>query len=58
MSIYINDNKKKTVREYCTTPKIEKAIEALLRMNEELVYSETHEGYEVEIKESSDADSD
>lgn len=47
MSIYINDVKKGTVRHYCTTPKIDKAIETLLREMEEIVYSETHEGYEV-----------
>ena len=58
MSIYINDDKKKTVRHYCTTPKIERAIETLLRMDDELVYSETHEGYEVRIKESDDAEHD
>ena len=51
MSIYINDNKKGTVRHYCTTPKIDKAIETLLREMEEIVYSETHSGYEVTIKE-------
>ena len=51
MGIYIQDNKKHTVRHYCTTPKIEKAIETLLLANEELVSSETHEGYEVDIKE-------
>lgn len=51
MSIYINDAKKGTVRHYFTTPKIDKAIETLLREMEELVYSETHSGYEVTIKE-------
>ena len=51
MGIYIQDNKKHTVRHYSTTPKIEKAIETLLLANEELVSSETHEGYEVDIKE-------
>ena len=51
MSIYINDRKKGTVRHYCTTPKVDKAIETLLREMEELVYSETHSGYEVTIKE-------
>lgn len=51
MSIYINDAKKGTVRHYSTTPKIDKAIETLLREMEEIVYSETHEGYEVTIKE-------
>lgn len=51
MSIYIQDTKKHTVRHYCTNPKIEKAIETLLRADEELVYSETHVGYEVTITE-------
>ena len=54
MSIYIQDTKKHTVRHYCTSPKIEKAIETLLRADEELVYSETHVGYEVTITESED----
>ena len=54
MSIYINDNKKGTVRHYCTTPKIDKAIETLLREMEEIVYSETRSGYEVTIKEIDD----
>ena len=51
MSIYINDNKKHTVREYCTSPKIEKAIETLLLADDTLCWSETHEGYEVFIHE-------
>lgn len=54
MSIYIQDNKAKTVRHYLTTPKVERAIETLLKQNEELVYSETHKGYEVSIKEVSE----
>ena len=51
MSIYIQDTKKHTVRHYCTSPKIEKAIETLLQADDELVYSETHVGYEVTITE-------
>ena len=54
MGIYINDTKKHTVRHYNTDANIEKAIETLLRADEELVYSETHEGYEVSITESYD----
>lgn len=50
MSLYIQDYKKKTVRHYCTTPKVEKAIEAILAQIEGLSSSETHEGYKVEIK--------
>ena len=51
MSIYINDAKKQTVRHYCTTPKIEKAIEALLNEMEDIVSSETYEGIEVTTQE-------
>ena len=57
MSIYINDVKKQTVRHYCTTPKIDKAIETLLLQMEEVIGSETHEGYQVTyeyIKEQND----
>lgn len=50
MSLYIQDDKKKTVRHYCTTPKVEKAIETILAQIEELVSSETYAGYKVEIK--------
>lgn len=50
MSLYIQDNKKKTVRYYCTTSKIEKAIETILAQIEWLSSSETHEGYKVEIR--------
>lgn len=50
MSLYIQDKKKKTVRYYCTTPKVEKAIETILAQIEELVSSETYAGYKVEIK--------
>ena len=44
MEIYIQDSKTHTVRHYCTSPKIEKAVETLLRSDDELVYSETHVG--------------
>lgn len=54
MGIYIQDNKKHTVRHYCTTPKIEKAIETLLLADEDMVSSETHEGYRVGIEEIED----
>lgn len=46
MSVYIEDLKTKTVRQYCTTPKIEKAIETLLRAAD-ITESETTEGYRV-----------
>ena len=51
MSLFIQDEKTKTVRHYYTTPKMEKAIETLLQANEDLTYSETHTGYEVDIVE-------
>lgn len=51
MGLYIQDNKKHTVRHYCTTPKIEKAIETLLSQIEDMVYSETHVGYVIKIEE-------
>lgn len=54
MGIYIQDNKTKTVRHYCTSPKIEKAIETLLRADEELAYSETHAGYVVTLTDESE----
>ena len=54
MGIYIADTKKHTVRHYCTSPKIEKAIETLLRADEELVYSETHKGYVVTLTDESE----
>ena len=52
MSIYIEDNDKHTVRTYYTSPKIEKAIEVLLKDDEELIHSETLLGYKVDIIES------
>ena len=51
MSLYIQDNKKHIVRHYYTTPKIDRAIEALLQADADLIYSETHEGYAVTIIE-------
>ena len=53
MGIYIEDDKKKTVRHYCTSAKVEKAIETLLRQDDELVWSETHEGYIIDFKQVS-----
>lgn len=49
MSTYIYNEKKKIVKEFYTSPKIEKAVETLLLSNENLVYSETHEGYSLDI---------
>lgn len=51
MSIYINDTENEVVRQYCTNPKIEKAIETLLLADESLAFCETHKGYEVFIRE-------
>lgn len=55
MGLYIQDNKKKTIRHYSTTPKLEKAIETLLQ-NGDMVWSETGEGYEIEYKEVENGD--
>lgn len=49
MAIYIVDEKKHTVRHYFTKSKIEKAIETLLKTDEELLWSETYPGYKVDI---------
>lgn len=51
MSIYIQDDKKKTVRHYSTSPKIEKAVETLLVAIDDMCGSETHPGYEITIRE-------
>jgi hypothetical protein len=51
MSIYIQDNETNTVRQYCTSPEVEKAIETLLKTDSSLAYSETNEGYEAIYKE-------
>ena len=50
MSLYIGDDKNKTVRHYCTSPILEEAIETMLAQIEDLSSSETHKGYKVEIK--------
>ena len=49
MSIYIDNGK--TVEEYYTDKRIEKAIRYLLNSIEDIMSSETSEGYTVEIKE-------
>ena len=49
MGIYIEDLKKCVVRHYSTSEKVEKAIETLLRLDEQLVWSETHKGYMVYV---------
>ena len=54
MGIYIEDNKTKTVRHYSTSPKIEKAIETLLRADDNLVYAQTHKGYVVTLTDESE----
>jgi 23S rRNA A2030 N6-methylase RlmJ len=58
MGIYIEDSKTHTVRHYCTSPKIEKAIETLLRSDDALVYSETHPGYVVTLTDESEDNAD
>jgi len=55
MGIYIEDSKTRTVRHYCTSTKIEKAIETLLKADDELVYSETHAGYVVTLTYKADS---
>ena len=47
--IYIDNGK--TVKQYETDKRTEKAIMTLLELNEDMMSSETHEGYEVAIKE-------
>ena len=47
MGLYIQDDKTKTIRHYHTSPKVEKAIETLLKQDEEMIWSESLEGYEV-----------
>lgn len=49
MSIYIDNGS--TVKHYCTNNKTDKAVATLLEQIEDLVWSNTHEGYEVDIKE-------
>lgn len=45
MSVYITDDKNKVIYHYCTTRKIEKAIQTLLEQVEDLVGSVSHKGY-------------
>ena len=54
MSIYIYNNKKKTVSKYCTSSKIDKAIETLLFENPDIVGGKTREGYQVSIVKDED----
>ncbi len=51
-TIYIQDDKKHTVREYYANLQIVKAIETLLKSNDDMMWSETQEGYEVRVVES------
>ena len=53
MGIYIDNGK--TVKHYCTDKRTEHAISTLLEKIEDITYSETHEGYCVDIKEKTDA---
>ena len=52
--LYIQNNK--TVKEYYTSSKVEKAIETLLKRDENLMSSETFEGYKVKIVEDKEGD--
>jgi len=54
MTIYIDNCK--TVKIYHVKPKIAKAIATLLEMDEELLYSETREGYGVTIVDKKEED--
>lgn len=47
--IYIDNGK--TVKQYETDKRTEKAVMTLLELNENIMFSETHEGYEVTIQE-------
>ncbi len=47
MTIYIDDGK--TVKIYPVKGKVAKAVMTLLETDDELVWSETHEGYGVDI---------
>ena len=47
--IYIDNGK--TVKQYETDKRTEKAVMTLLELNEDMMFSETHEGYEVTIQE-------
>lgn len=52
MAIYIDNGK--TVKEYCTDNKTEKAISVLLEQIEDMMFSETIEGCCVVIKDKND----
>ena len=54
MTIYIDDGE--TVRIYPVKTKIAKAIITLLEMDDELVWSRTHEGYGVEIVDKAESE--
>ena len=49
MSVYITDPKKGVVRHYCTDSKTDKAVETLLSQMIDIVSSETHPGYGIEV---------
>ena len=51
MSLYIVDKKKGTVKHYCTSAKVNKAIEHLLEEMDDMIGSETLPGYTVRIVE-------
>ena len=56
MSIYIDNGK--SVEQYCTNKKTEKALRILLQQIEDMVSSETHDGFTVAIREREDWEKD
>jgi len=54
MTIYIDDGK--TVKIYPVKVKVAKAVMTLLETNCELVWSETHKGYSVEIVDKTESE--
>ena len=45
MAIYITDDNKETVRTYCTSSKVQRAIEVILKDYEHVIGSETEPGH-------------
>lgn len=60
MSIYIADEKNNIITHYCTTRKIEKAIQTLLEQERFIVGSVSEEGYAIQyvkVKEDTNGNS-
>ena len=47
MAIYITDKKSKTVKHFFTSRKVEKAIEMLLLLDDDLAWTESSKGYDI-----------